>query len=82
MEKKVTDGTARVGCLDEWQRGPRITGSSRCKAVLSTRCPSPNPPSVDGNGWDLLDEILERPARPPTVFSEGARHPHGPQKHP
>jgi len=31
-----------------------------------------HPPSVDGTGWDLLDEILERPARPPTVFSEGA----------
>jgi len=41
-----------------------------------------HPPSMDGTGWDLLDEILETQYRPPTVFSEGARHPHGPQNHP
>ena len=77
IEKKVTNGSARVGISDEWPVEPTdhwiIPVQSRSEYKVSL-------PS--SSGWDLLDEILERPARPPTVFSEGARHPHGPQKHP
>lgn len=71
----MTDGAARVGYLDEWlypNGEPTdhwiIPVQSRSEYKVSLT----HPPSVDGTGWDLLDEILETQYRPPTVFSEGA----------